>query len=403
MLASVNPKFLPVLLSLSACSMSAPVAARTIELGFPNLEQRVQVSFPEDHRPGATFPGLFYYHGTNGTADTTLMRRHAGPQGWFVVGMTYVQKGKFTFTPETLDDELLVLRSVIRHLAAGHGLDPKRVYVAGFSKGGWISGLLLQREPALAGAVIMGAGHVHEVGEPPSKLMRRTPVFIGVGRKDGNYPFSLRAVSFFRGRGATTTMETWHGSGHRFPESGSPALRQWLAVRSRPADLLKKEAATWAKKQLGDIAAIRDPVNRWVAHRDAEQTPYFKLLDETARRKFIADREALEETAAVRPEASLLDEHRRLLRSEISSRSGENYQKLLREYLALSQTGRGTRQGEIALLDHDRIERLLKHFDEQEKIRDTDAEPFGPEPDEGLFVPKPPDNRPVIPRNPLVK
>ncbi|NNM28799.1 MAG: hypothetical protein HKO57_04715 [Akkermansiaceae bacterium] len=401
-MASVHPAPPAVGLALLLLA-AAPLDARTVELGFPDVKERVQVSFPANHLPGKSYPAVFYYHGTNGKPTTELIRAHTGPDDWFVVGMAYAQTGKFTFTPETLEAEALILRSVIRHLGAGHGLDPKRVYVAGFSKGGWISGLLMQRERTLAGAVILGAGHIHRVDQSPAKFKRPPAVFIGIGRRDGNYPFSLRAVSFYRGLGAATTMETWHGLGHRFPPDGSPALRQWLQARIRPAADLRTAAAAWAADRPRELAAIADPVDRWVALLDAEQAPFFRYLDAAQKAAFTSKREALERTAAVKPEAAFLARHRKLLRSEIATHSKENYESLLKAYLDLSTAAAGTRQGEIARHDHQRIERLLKHFDAQEELRKDDLQPFGPEPEDDPFVPKSPVSPPRIPANPLVR
>jgi dienelactone hydrolase len=320
--------------------------------------------------------------------------------------MTYVQQGKFTFTQDNLNKELTILRSVRHHLVSKYNVDPRRTYVSGFSKGGWISGLLLQADPELAGAVILGAGHVHKVQAKPYKFGKRTPVFIGVGRQDGNYPFALSAVTFYRGLGATTTLDTWHDVGHSFPKPDSPALTQWLAIERDPEADHTAAAVKWSTERLADIKSIPDPVKRWVAVQDMLTYPYYGFLTEDQKAPIIAARTALEKLPAVAPEAKTLAAHRQLLRAELSERSKPNYEKLLGAYLDLANSAPDTRQGDIARHDHYRIKTLLKHFDEQEKMRQQELEPLGPEPEDNPFDPNKdntPNDRRRIPINPLVR
>ncbi|NIP97911.1 MAG: prolyl oligopeptidase family serine peptidase, partial [Akkermansiaceae bacterium] len=149
-----------ILLALTAALSAAP---KRLELGFPQLSERLTIAFPENYDQGRKWPAIFYYHGTGGKPTTELIRSHTGGQDWFVVGMAYRQKGSFTYSRQTLEDEWQILHATRRHLATKYNLDPKRVYVAGFSKGGWMSGFMLQRDPSLAGAIILGAGHIHSV------------------------------------------------------------------------------------------------------------------------------------------------------------------------------------------------------------------------------------------------
>ena len=101
-----------------------------------------------------------------------------------------------------------------------------------------MSGLLLQKERSLAGGAILGAGHRFQLEAVPKPLPKGTPIFLGVGRLDGNYPFSLKALLFFRKLGAKVEMETWRGVGHSMPGVGSTGLKEWLALRvGREPDL----------------------------------------------------------------------------------------------------------------------------------------------------------------------
>jgi predicted esterase len=393
------------LLVLLTLTTTLPGAKR-LELGFPQFEERVQVVFPENYDPSKKWPAVFYYHGTNGKPTTELITAHTAGQDWFVVGLTYVQRGPFTYSEETLQEEWRILHSVRKHLATKWNLDSKRVYVAGFSKGGWVSGFMLQRDRDLAGAIILGAGHIHSVHQTPRKFPTRKPLFVGVGRKDGNYPFSLRALTFYRPLGVQTTFDTWHELGHAFPAAESPALKQWLAIEAHPRADHKPAAKAWMEERIDKIKGLPDLVDQWVAMRDLEATPYLRVLGDTWKTKIKDQIADLEKGGRVAAEAKALAEHRTLLRKEMGKHTDKLYQALLGAYLKLSETHSGTRQAEIALGDYERVKRLLQHFREQDKIakeKERDN-PFPPADEkENNPFPKLPTKLPVIPRNPLIR
>lgn len=402
-LPSFLMRLILLFLALTAVASAKP---KNLELGFPGLAHRIHIIFPENYDGSRKWPLMLHYHGTNGKPETNLYRHHTKDQDWFIVGMTYVQRGKFTFTPENLEKELTILRSVRHHLISKYNVDPQQTYVSGFSKGGWLAGLFLQAEPQLAGAVIMGAGHVHQVKSKPSKFRRPTPVFLGIGRQDGNYPFALKAITFYRGLGATTTLNTWPDLGHSFPDSGSPALAQWLHVVGNPDTNHTTTANNWSTTALADLKDIDDPIQRWVALLDLQACPYFSLLDKSHKAAFLNAKAELEKSPTVAPEAKALTAHRKLLATEISTRTKEHYKRMLREYTLFSRSIPNTRQGKIAQQDADRISTLLKHFDQQELIRDKERAPFESDEEErdDPFNPSPkPNDRLRIPGNPLIR
>ena len=382
--------------------LAVPAAAKTIELEFPQLVHRVQVAFPENFDPSRKWPAVFYYHGTSTVPDTKFIEHHTDRRDWIVVGMSYRQRGQFTLTPETLADEIQILDSVREYLALKHSLDRKRVYVAGFSKGGWVSGLLVQRDPTIAGAAILGAGHLHRMQAQPGPFRKRTPIFLGVGREDGNYPFSLRAVTFFRSLKAPVIMETWHGLGHTFPREGSPGLRQWLALEVDPTKDLTSVASAWVDERLNEIKEIEDPVEGWLAYRELEDMPYLRTLDDEKKKEVMAARKSLEADEPVATEAKLLSAHRKLLRKEISSHARGSYEELLLDYLRISESAPESRQGKLAHHDHLRVEKILKHYDEQERLQEENEALFPPEEEEPVTPTFPNDGR-RIPANPLIR
>jgi poly(3-hydroxybutyrate) depolymerase len=374
--------------------------AKPVELEFPGLTERVLIELPDNYDASKKWPAVFYYHGTGGKPTTRFITQHTGRQDWIVVGMAYRQKGKFNLTTENYADELQILHSTRQYLTAKYGLDPKRVYVAGFSKGGWMAEMLIQRESSLAGAIIMGAGHLHKVRTQTGPFKKRTPIYLGIGRQDGNYPFALRAVTYFRELRAPITLDTWHDRGHNFPAQPSHALTQWLALEAAPTTDHTQEATSWITAQLSGIEPMNEPVAQWLALRDLEATPYFKLLEDKP--KVTTPRKNLEKTPVVAPEAKALAAHRKLLVKEISSHDKTHYEHLFLAYLKLSDSAAGTRQGKIAAQDHLRLEKLLKHYSENERLQEKEETPFG-RPKTEPVKPNFPEIDRGIPRNPLIK
>jgi hypothetical protein len=80
----------------------------------------------------------------------------------------------------------------------------------------------------------------------------------------------------------------------------------------------------------------------------------------------------------------------------------DNYEHLFLAYLKLSDSAAGTRQGKIAALDHLRLEKLLKHYSENERLQEKEENPFG-RPKTEAVKPNFPEIDRGIPRNPLIK
>ncbi|BDS05815.1 hypothetical protein NT6N_08550 [Oceaniferula spumae] len=385
-------RFLFLLLLPVLCS------AKTIELGFPDLAHRVKVQLPDEYDASKKYPALFYYHGGGGNPDTSLMRHHVDGREWIVVGMTYYQQGRLQGTKVELEKELTLFRSVRRHLADKYNMDQKRCYVAGFSKGGYMSDFLLQAVPDLAGGAIMGAGHLYKVNPGNTrKFSRKKPVFIGVGRLDGGYYFSLRAVVFYRNLGASTTFDVWHDIAHSMPKDGSTALQQWLVLqttsRTKVAPVAQKEM-----EQEFQSAAKLDPFDRWIKLRQLRGYPYASLAGDAFEKKLASEIETLEKNPAVAPEASILNRHHKILFQEISDSSLENLKKANAAYLELLNQAASSKQAELVKGDYQRTRQMIEQYKKPEPDGDKgDNDPFAPN------KPKDPENKRRIPRNPLVK
>lgn len=352
------------------------------------LPQPIDLSLPENHDPAKSWPAVFFYHGTGGHPTTHMIRQHTGPKDWIVVGMGYTRPGPFTYTPENLQRELLILRKVRDELAKTKGLDAKRLYVSGFSMGGWMSGMFLQAEPSLAGAALLGGGHMHEVTPKLKALPPQTPVFLGVGRNDGVYPFALKAKLFFGGLGADVRMETWDGLGHEFPKDGSPALKEWFVLR---AGGTPDEAAITREYQ--HITGLA-PLPQWQSLLEFRERPFVNAPGQTWPETIKTKLAALEKDPAVVEEAKAYRRHRQLLANEVKAVTLPDLEKVGEAYAVLVLEAGNSSQTNLIAADKKRVDSLLESFRAQSARRRQPVKPAQVDP--------PKDDR-RIPRNPMVK
>lgn len=373
-----------ILISILGAIHPALAEPMTVE----GLPQPIELSLPDKHDPAKSWPAVFFYHGTGGHPTTHMIRQHTGAKDWIVVGMGYTKPGPFTYTPENLQRELVILQRVRDELAKTKGLDPKRLYVSGFSMGGWMSGMLLQAEPSLAGAAILGGGHMHEVTPKRKAVPPQTPVFLGIGRKDGVYPFALKAKLFFGGLGADVRMETWDGLGHEFPKEGSPGLKEWFTLRAGGAP--DSDAVT---KEYQRITALA-PLAQWQALLEIRERPFVNAPGQTWPETIKAKLAELEKDPAVEPEAKIYRRHRQLLANEVKAITLPDLEKVGEAYSVLVLEAGNSSQTDLIAADKKRVDGLLKSFRAQSEQRKQQAKPVQVDP--------PKDDR-RIPRNPMVR
>jgi len=366
-------------------------AAADFEIKLPECEDAVLVSLPDAHGADKKWPAVFYHHGTNGKPRTDWMRSHTGSGDWIVVAMAYIQRGSYAVTAEALKRQIAAMQKVREQLVAGHSLDPQRVYVCGLSKGGWMCDHLLQADRTLAGGAILMAGHILDLPQNPKPYRKGLPVFIGVGRKDGNYPFSLRALQFHRKLGATVHMEDWPGLAHAVPQDGSPGLREWLALQ-----VGKEQDTDSLDREFADIVGL-DRVERWWQLSRFKQRPAVAAEGSRWGAKTDEALAAIKDDPAVAREAALYLEHRKLQAREITGRTVPEMEKVLHDYLQLSAKAAGGIHEESITIDLERVRKVMKNVAEQRTKRPAKP-PARPE-----ITPNFPDDRRRIPGNPLVK
>ncbi|YCM42651.1 hypothetical protein V2O64_15165 [Verrucomicrobiaceae bacterium 227] len=366
-----------------AVFLSGWASAADLEMKVPGVEAAVLVSLPENHDATKSWPAVFSYHGFNGKPETRTTRSHTGPKDWIVVGMGYTQKGKYQVGPEDLAAELEAFRHVRDELARTQGLDPKRVYVTGYSKGGWMTDSLLQAAPDFAGGAILMGGHLPGVLKNAPAHDQGRSIFIGVGRLDPNHLPSLKALLFYRGLGLPTSFEAWSGLGHDFPREGSVGLREWYLLQNGG----KPDEKALAEEFAGILK--RPAIEAWQGLIALQERPFFNMEGSAWPDRISKELKRLEKDATVAREAKIRMTHRQLLARELKMRTLEDLRSIHTAYMKLGGV-KSVRSDEIEH-DHRRIMAVLKNT------------PSAPARKPATLVPDLPSDDRAVPRNPLIR
>jgi len=188
-----------------------------------------RVYVPAEYDPNKAWPVIFYYHALNEKPSTAAIRNATDAKRYIVVGMSYSKPG--TDGSESFTGDVRIFHHVLTRLKEHLNVDEKKLYVSGFSKGGFTScGLMRLLSPELAGAVVLGAGIGNRDGDWPDLTGKH--IFIGVGEKD-QYRDDATGPHFTR-LGATVTLELWPDLDHAVGDLAG--LRQWLIAQAGLAD-----------------------------------------------------------------------------------------------------------------------------------------------------------------------
>jgi len=190
-----------------------------------------RVYIPKEYNKSKAWPVIFYYHGLGGMPSTSTIRSATEGKRYIVVGMSYSKPGLDSFELLSTVD-VKIFHHVLAALKEKLNVDEKKLYVSGFSKGGFYSCELMKLLPELAGAVVLGAGTGDRDDEWPDLTGKH--MYVGVGEKD-QYKHPGTKEHFTK-HGATITIEEWPGLGHSVGDMTK--LRKWLvteAERKPPA------------------------------------------------------------------------------------------------------------------------------------------------------------------------
>jgi dienelactone hydrolase/outer membrane protein assembly factor BamD (BamD/ComL family) len=220
-----------------------------VKLEDPSLgvEGYITIYAPSDYTPDRTWPAVFCYHGVNNPPTTWPFRQVTGGKGFVVIGMPFYSKDLAAY--DTVSKDIANLKRYAPVLVKQLNLDPRQLFIGGFSMGGFLSDHIGTSTAGIwAGLAIMGAGRN---GGGPAKGFAGKPVYIAAGEKDGNLEAAKRAVESYKAAGADVTFETYAGMGHAVKQD-SKILADWLwnsgPLKQAKIDMDEAKAAQTAGK-----------------------------------------------------------------------------------------------------------------------------------------------------------
>ena len=332
-----------------------------ISLPWPALGATLPIWKPDDFDASKKYPAIVYFHGTGGEPNASFIHKATGRKSYILVGMAYRNKDRYTYTDEEISDELGLLGALKKTLVGSLSVDPQRIYVAGFSKGGWHSAMLLDYDRDLAGGLVLGGGVFKERGIPV-KFKKPTPIYIGCGRFDGNYPPSIAALVYFRKLGADPTLEAWPEMAHAIPEETPEGMRQWLRIQANEPDL-RTEATAWIENRQAECEGIENLVAQWIAYEEFISLPFVKEYGAEAAKMAGASIETLLKNPTVAAEEKWRKASRQILVRESRDRLVNTLQASSRAHQELAGKAMGTLAGAEAQRDFERTQKLLETAD----------------------------------------
>ncbi len=383
------------------------VPGREVRVPWDGLKNDLIVRLPDDWTADRTWPVVFHFHGSGGAPTVDIPLRYTEGKAFVLVGMEYATRDMPAATADYLEREWALLAAVRDALVPVAKISPQRVYVGGFSQGGWFASEFLEvRGAELAGGYVLGAGKRPRNKREPKRLSAGQPVFLGIGQIDPNHIYSVQGIRHFGGLGGTVTYDEWLGQDHRMPMGGggqplSAAFRQWFRTeefRGREAGLLS-EATAWAAREKEATSAEKDPLRQWLRLTRAKGAPFFRALQPAQRQAFDAAAAQMERHPALREELALRRQYLDLVDREMRGPATGNLWPFTveqaRKYHALWQSAPTTHHGKRAAVDFSRLRsqlaqpqmwRFPTEGDRDRSVAQLEADPLPAPPEPGLLA-----------------
>jgi predicted esterase len=223
-----------------------PVGERTFEI--PGCPYPCVISVPSDYVPGTRLPLILFLHGYGGSPTTWPFKSATGGKGYFICGLSYGALAGGDIRNISKDEAKCLemeafIEQVRAHLDRCYGIDQRRVYLAGFSTGGWAVSYFGLRKEDLGryrGYVVIGDG-VHNDGGIDLSVAKGVPILLVHGEDDPNGRSAEASMPLLENAGAFAKHIVLTGQGH-VPTGNvlDVPLRAWLdevekhAMRDRP-------------------------------------------------------------------------------------------------------------------------------------------------------------------------
>ena len=185
------------------------------------------VYLPKDYAPDRAWPAVFCYHGVNGAPTVWPFKDVVGGKGFVVIGMCYAAgPGREAYGQVSKDSENL--RRLVPALAKQLKVDPRQLFIGGFSQGAYMGSDIAEATAELwAGIALMGGGRHSGGSVKNASQFKGKPMYIAAGEKDPHLGAAQGAADAYRKQGAEVTFETYAGMGHAV-DTASKVFADWL-------------------------------------------------------------------------------------------------------------------------------------------------------------------------------
>lgn len=321
---------------------------------------------PEDYVEARDWPLLYVFHGTGGRASTRMFQEYTGGRGYVIIAAPYAMPGEGSLSREGVLSEIRRIQAVREALGRSLRLDG-RVFVGGFSKGGWMSDLLIKEGfPGLSGGLILGAGRIPvDVGRaldrPSPKTENgnsRTHVYVGIGQLDTNHVYSFRAEQHYRGlTDHEVILEEYWAKAHRPGEAACLFLHQWLRLRAVASVTAEERqwATDWWDAAVEQSEQVTPPMERLLYLETVARAPLAKLLPENKRETLERTLNRVRGHRALRAETDAQRAYLSAQKSEREFKRSEELVEVAHQFHRVYQRFPKTFFGQRAALDVERV------------------------------------------------
>ncbi|MCM8542866.1 MAG: hypothetical protein NE328_21545 [Lentisphaeraceae bacterium] len=368
--------FILAVLSIQLLSAQEFAAGTETTVPWPEtVNKHLKVYLPENYSPEKKWPAIFYFHGLNGKPGTGTFQKYTDKKDFIIISMDYYFKGtqQFKSTKESQDYTIKEYNNVIAardHLVKSISLDPKQIYLAGISKGGWITSNICETKlDDFAGAIIFLAG---KLGGPkrPIKVPFKSgiPIYVGVGEFDGNFIPGVAAIEYFKPLRTQVTFEIFDGIGHAMPKETPVLFSEWLNMQ-RPDSSI--ETTEWFSTQL-EAFKQTDAKALLKAYRDLRENPRLNKISKTQRTLFSSTlNQKIKDVPAFNNEIRAYLEFFKILTNETKARKPDDWEKVVNQFKKLQERYKDT---EYAARSEYQIKRSTKVWEQCKAYFDKIAE-----------------------------
>ena len=204
-------------------------------------EQSYALYLPANYQPDRLWPIVFCFEpGARALHCAQVYEKAAEVHGYLVMASWNSRNGNW-------NTSLDAARAMLEEAQGRYRIDPRRIYLTGFSGGARVAFLIASQATFVAGVVAAGAGFPNGA-DPPAAFP--APVFLTAGLEDFNHA-EVQQVARHLDKIGTPHRVAFHPGRHSWPPA--PILDEalaWLDLQAMRAGTLPKDEAR--------IAAFRD-------------------------------------------------------------------------------------------------------------------------------------------------